>query len=328
MPSLRDIQKRIGSVQSIKQITRTMEMVATAKIRRATDRIVAATPYAMAMVEVLQNVAERSSGYENPLLATNNDSGRIAVIVVVSDRGLAGGFNSAVLRAADRFITSMKNEGIECDIITCGKKALGYFGYRKLPLALSFKDQSADPTIDQAREIASYVIDGYTNNRLDRVMIFYNHAKNVASQVLRNEQVLPIETVVYHEVGEGEGDTVYLDESAKAAAAGATEKLAQARRSAEGVSSADELEGEFEYEPSTEAVLHELLPAYVQTRIFHALLDSAAGEQGARRKAMKSATDNATEMTTTLTRVFNRARQGAITTEITEIVGGAAALED
>jgi F-type H+-transporting ATPase subunit gamma len=327
MPSLRDVQKRINSVQSTKQITRTMEMVATAKIRRATDRIVAATPYAMAMVEVLQSVASRSTGYENPLLAKDNDSHRVAVIVVVSDRGLAGGFNSNVLRSADRFIARMKTAGFECDIITCGKKALGYFNYRRLPVTLSFRDQSADPTIDQAREIASYVIDSYVNNRVDQVVIFYNHAKNVADQVPRTEQVLPIEQVRFHEVGEGEEDAVYMDESAKAAAAGASEKLARARESARGVSSAEEIKTGFEYEPSMEAVLNELLPSYVEQRIFYALLDSAAGEQGARRKAMKAATDNATEMVTTLTRVFNRARQGAITTEITEIVGGAAALE-
>jgi F-type H+-transporting ATPase subunit gamma len=329
MPSLRVIKKRINSVNSTKQITRTMEMVATAKIRRATDRIVEATPYAIAMVEVLQNIAKRSTGSESPLLAKKNDSGRIAVIVVVSDRGLAGGFNSNVLRAADKFITKMKGEGLECDIITCGKKALGYFNYRKMPLALSFRDQSADPTVDQAREIASYVIDAYINNKIDQVVVFYNHAKNVADQVMTTEQVLPVETVAYHQVGEGEDDASYLDESAKAAAAGSAEKLAAARQSAEAVSQIDETQGgAFEYEPSMEAVLNELLPSYVETRIYHALLDSAAGEQGARRKAMKSATDNASEILTTLSRVYNRARQGAITTEITEIVGGAAALED
>jgi F-type H+-transporting ATPase subunit gamma len=328
MPALRDIQKRISSVQSTKQITRTMEMVATAKIRRATDRIVSATPYAMAMVEVLQSVARRSTGSENPLLSRKNDSGRIAVIVVVSDRGLAGGFNSSVLRAADRFITRMATAGNACDIIACGKRALGYFNYRNLPVTLSFRDLSADPTANEAREIASFIIDSYINNRIDQVVIFYNHARNVADQVLTTEQILPIETVAFHEVGEGEDDIVHLDESAKAAAAGASVRLSQARKAAESVSSADELQGSFEYEPSTEAVLNELLPSYVETRVFHALLDSAAGEQGARRKAMKAATDNATEMVTTLTRIFNRARQGAITTEITEIVGGAAALED
>ena len=328
MPALRDIQKRITSVQSTKQITRTMEMVATAKIRRATDRIIAATPYAVAMVEVLSSVAALSSGNENPLLKSQNDSHRIAVIVVVSDRGLAGGFNSNVLRAADKFIARMKQVGNECDIITCGKKALGYFNYRKLPIVMSFRDLSADPTEDQAREIASFVIDSYLNNKIDQVVVFYNHAKNVADQILRTEQIIPVDTIEVHEMGVEDEDTVYLDESAKAAAAGSKEKMTRARKAAEDVSTVHEMTGYVEYEPSMEAVLDALLPAYVQTRIYHALLDSAAGEQGARRKAMKSATDNATEIGLTLTRIYNRARQGAITTEITEIVGGAAALED
>jgi F-type H+-transporting ATPase subunit gamma len=326
--SLKDIQKRINSVNSTKQITRTMEMVATAKIRRATDRIVAATPYAMAMVEVLQSVASRSTGYENPLLAENTGAGRVGMIVVASDRGLAGGFNSNVLRAADKFVAEAQAEGKECAIIACGKKAIAYFNYRKLPITLAFRDLSADPTSDEAREIADTVVAAYEEKRTERVVVFYNHAKNVADQIMTMEQILPITQYDYHEIGEGESEAIYLDESAKAAAAGASERLVQARQHAAELKSAPEQQGGFEYEPSDEAVLNELLPAYVETRIFHALLDSAAGEQGARRKAMKSATDNANEMVSTLTRVFNRARQGAITTEITEIVGGAAALED
>jgi F-type H+-transporting ATPase subunit gamma len=325
--NLRDIKKRINSVESTKQITRTMEMVATAKIRRATDRIVAATPYAMAMVEVLEAIAERTTNPESPLLAAHSSVKRVAVIAVTSDRGLAGGFNSNVLRAVDKFITAQRSAGIECDVVACGKKAIAYFKYRGIEPVLTFRDQSADPQISQAREIAALVIDGYSNEKLDRVHIFYNHAKNVADQVLTSEVVLPIEKVEYHEVGEGEESAVYTDESAKAAAAHAA-VLTQARTSARDVSSASDLAGEFDFEPSASAVLDVLLPSYVETRIYHALLDSAAGEQGARRKAMKSATDNATEMVTTLTRVYNRARQGAITTEITEIVGGAAALEE
>jgi len=328
MPTLRDIKKRINSVESIKQITRTMEMVATAKIRRATDRIVAATPYSMVMVDVLQAIASRTSTIESPLLETHESIKRVAVIAVCSDRGLAGGFNSSVLRAADRFVAARRDEDIECDIIACGKKALAYFKYRKLPVILSFRDQSADPQISQAREIASFVISAYVDEKIDEVVIFYNHAKNVADQVLTSEVILPVEALVYHEHASGEDTAQYTDESAKAAAAHVSAALAQAKSSARSVSSVQQLQGEFDYEPSASAVLETLLPKYVETRIYHALLDSAAGEQGARRKAMKSATDNATEMVTTLTRVYNRARQGAITTEITEIVGGAAALED
>jgi F-type H+-transporting ATPase subunit gamma len=327
MPNLRDIKKRISSVESTKQITRTMEMVATAEIRRATDRIVAATPYATAMVEVLDAVAKRASGAESPLLLHHEQVKRIAVIVVVSDRGLAGGFNSNVLRAAEKFIAAKAAEGIECEIVTCGKKAVSYFNYRKMPIMLAFKDQSAKPELSQAREIATTVIDRYVNEKVDQVVMFYNHAKNVADQVMTTEGVLPVESVTVHEVGEGEGSAAYTDQSAKAAAANAA-ALNEARDEAQSVSSAEEMQGDFDYEPSSEEVLEVLMPSYVQTRIFHALLDSAAGEQGARRKAMKAATDNANDMIETLNRVYNTVRQGAITTEITEIVGGAAALED
>ncbi|MCL1799583.1 MAG: F0F1 ATP synthase subunit gamma [Eggerthellaceae bacterium] len=328
MPNLRDIKRRINSVESTKQITRTMEMVATAKIRRATERIVEATPYALAMVEVLGAIASRSAAPSSPLLVVRDPVKRIALIVVTSDRGLAGGFNSNILRAADRFIAAKRAEGVECDIIACGKKAIAYFKYRKLPLLLSFRDQSADPQISQAREIATTVIDEYVSGKVDQVVVFYNHAKNVADQVATSDVILPVEKVEYHEIGEEEATTVHLDESAKVAAAASSALMAEAKSSAGKVTSASEAQGDFDYEPSAEEVLDALLPSYVETRIFYALLDSAAGEQGARRKAMKSATDNATDMISTLTRVYNRARQGAITTEITEIVGGAAALEE
>lgn len=328
MPNLKEIKKRITSVESIKQITRTMEMVATAKIRRATDRIVAATPYATAMREVLEAVAGKASSMDSPLLQTHPESKRIAVICVVSDRGMAGGFNYNVLRSADRFIQERKLAGVSCDVIVCGKRGLPYFKYRNIEVTLSFRDQSADPQIAQAREIASYIIEAYTADRIDQVMLFYNHAKNVADQVAVTEQVLPIDDYSFTEFSSGDDNTVYTDESAKAAAASQKRALEAARESAKAVVSSETMSGDFDYEPSAAAVLESLMPAYIETRVFHALLDSAAGEQGARRKAMKSATDNATEILTTLTRVYNRVRQGAITTEITEIVGGAAALEE
>ncbi|MDR1358622.1 MAG: F0F1 ATP synthase subunit gamma, partial [Coriobacteriales bacterium] len=201
MPNLKDIKKRITSVESTKQITRTMEMVATAKIRRATDRIVAATPYATAMLEVLEAVASKASGVDSPLLHTHEHLKRIVVICVVSDRGLAGGFNYNVLRAADRFIQERAAEGIACDVIVCGKKGLPYFKYRKISVALSFRDQSADPELAQAREIGSYIIEAYSSGHVDQVVVFYNHAKNVADQVVTAEQILPIDGYVFAEIG-------------------------------------------------------------------------------------------------------------------------------
>ena len=302
MPNLRDIKKRINSVQSTKQITRTMEMVATAKIRHASSRVQAATPYARSMYETLATLSEDQSLSSNPLLAKHDEVKHIVLIAVTSDRGLAGGFNSYVLRAVDQFVVERQKNGVEVELIACGKKAIAYFNYRGYHMALKYAALSADPTIAQAREIASFVSDMYTSGKTDQVFIYYNHARNSADQDLTFEEVLPVEP--------SETD-VALQES-KENAESMTEKLM----------------GDFEFEPSAAEVLDALLPAYVENRIYHALIDSAAGEQGARRKAMKSATDNATDMVNTLTRSYNRARQGAITTELNEIVGGASALED
>jgi F-type H+-transporting ATPase subunit gamma len=330
MPSLKDIQKRISSVEGTKQITRTMEMVATAKIRHATERIVQATPYSEAMVEVLDSISQHSSHPDSPLLQMHDEVKRVVLVVVASDRGMAGGFNSNVLRAADKFIEQKKQEGIACDVIACGKTVIAYFKYRKQPMVLEFRDQSSDPQMSEAREIASYLINEYTKDELpaDQAVLFYNHAKNVADQIMRTENILPVENIAYHTEFEEEGKVKYDDESAKTASANVVGKVDGAREEAGELLSDETQRGSFDYEPSAEEVLDVLLPSYVETRIYHALLDSAAGEQGARRKAMKAATDNATDMITTLNRVYNRVRQGAITTEITEIVGGAAALED
>ena len=300
MPNLHDIERRINSVASTKQITRTMEMVAAAKIRRATERVEAATPYSNSMMEMLANVAERVGGSENALLQKHDEVRNVLVVVVVSDRGLAGGFNSNVLRHVEQLTKEKQAAGAQVDIVACGKKAVGYFNYRKIVPALEFKDLSADPTVEEASAIAAYAIDGYEKGELDEVILVYNHAKNAAEQRLCEELVLPIDTAaLFGEAGDA------------AEAAGKPE-----------------LSGDVVFEPSADGVLDRLLPAYVRTTLYHGLIDSAAAEQGARRTAMKSATDNANEMVETLTRLYNRVRQGAITTEISEIVGGAAALED
>lgn len=289
MANLRDIKKRITSVKSTKQITRTMEMVATAKIRKSTDRVVAATPYSEAMLEMLGNLAGKAGEGSHPLLEAHAQKNRALFIAVASDRGLAGAFNSQVLRAAEKKAAEYAAEGIEVDYILCGKKAIGFFAYRGITAKMQFAGISADPTLDQASQIASYARDQYASGQIDEVVVFYNHARNAADQDLRMEQLLPIDV-----------SGIAKGESAGPAAT-------------------------FDFEPDEAAVLGKLLPAYVETMVYHALIDSAAGEQGARRKAMKSATDNATEIINTLQRQYNRARQGAITTELTEIVAGAAA---
>lgn len=294
MPNLHDIERRIKSVTSTKQITHTMQLVAASKVRRSTERVQEATPYSDSMVEMLANVAKRVKDSNNALLATHDEIKNVLVVAVVSDRGLAGGFNSNVFRHIDHLVQDKQASGANVQIVACGKKAIGYYTYRKVQPVLSFAGLSADPTVDEASSIAAYAIDSYTKGEIDEVIIVYNHAKNAAEQQLRQETVLPIDTAAF--AGEGDENEV--------------------------------VDNDVIFEPNVNGVLDSLLPAYVRTVLYHALIDSAAAEQSARRTAMMSATDNATEMVDSLTRMYNRVRQGAITTEITEIVGGAAALED
>ena len=314
MPNLHDIERRINSVTSTKQITRTMEMVAAAKIRRAIERVEEATPYSDSMMEMLANVAERATESENALLQKHEEVKNVLVVAVVSDRGLAGGFNSNVLRHVEHLIKEKEAQGAHTSVVACGKKAISYFNYRKITPVLEFRDLSADPTVEEASAITTYAVSAYQDGLLDEVYIVYNHAKNAAEQTLRQELVLPIDpeallaqsaaSVEAREAQEGEGEG--------------------SEGGGEGGLASDDIV----FEPNAQAVLNSLLPAYIRSTVFHALIDSAAAEQGARRTAMMSATENANEMVEMLTRQYNRVRQGAITTEITEIVSGASALED
>lgn len=335
MPNLKDIEKRINSVNSTKQITRTMEMVAAAKIRRATERMVAATPYADSMVETLGYLATRTKGLDNPLLQEHDEIKNVLIVVVVSDRGLAGGFNSNVFRHIENLVKRKRAEGAEVQVAACGKRAIAYFNYRKIKTVLEFRDISADPTPDEAATLSSYAISGYQDGSLDEVIVVYNHAKNAAEQTLREEQILPIDTSHFEAGRIGSASGLGMESSdalagdARAAAVqAATESVVAAARATAAETSPAIKQGDVAFEPGEETVLNGLLPAYVRTVFYHALIDSAAAEQGARRTAMKSATDNANEIHDTLNRIYNRVRQGAITTEISEIVGGAAALEE
>ena len=296
MATLRDIKNRIGSVQSTRQITRTMEMVSTAKLKKAQTRIENARPYALAMAEVLGNVVRYVDDVSHPLLEVRAERRRVALISIVSDRGFAGAFNSNIIRLTERTVAELVADGVEVEMILCGKKAIGYFRYRGVEPAMSLAGNSDKPSYEEARSIATHVMREYEEGKVDAVYVLFNRFKNIADQVPEMHQLLPIE----HEV---------LD-SAEASVEASGRNL------------------EYLFEPSSTQVLADLLPTYVEALIYRSMLESAAAEQGARRTAMKSATDNASDMITTLTRSYNRARQDAISTEIAEIVGGAAAQED
>ena len=303
MANLRDIKRRIKSVSSTKQITHTMEMVSTTKIMRALQRAADGAPYKEAMTRMLANVSSAGGSEDQPLLAKHDGVKRALVIAVASDRGLAGGFNVQIERGVERRLRGYEARGIECEIITCGKKPTEYFRTRGRKPVLSFQGISADPTLVEANQIASYVMDGFVSGRLDHIEIWYQHAKSRVEQVLTTEELLPVTR-----------DTLNLPNDPRSA---------QALRHVEAAEGTD-----FEFDPAPDQVLGYLIPAYIRTVIYHALIDSAADEHGARRRAMQAATENASEIISTLSREYNRIRQSSITTEINEIVGGASALEE
>lgn len=311
MPNLHDIERRINSVASTKQITRTMEMVAAAKIRRATERMEGAVPWTRAVSDMLVSTAPNAPLQSEPLLQVHDEVKRCLITVVTSDRGLAGGFNTNVLRHAEKLIKEKQSQGIEVEVAACGKKAIGYFSYRGIKPVFEFAGFSADPVHEEALELSLYTGNSYHNDdhMIDEAYIIHNHAKNAAEQTLIERQILPIKQESYASllgIAEKEED-VFL-------------KFREP--------TGEVMQGDIDFIPDAETAMYWLMKEYLRNAYFYALLDSAAGEQGARRNAMKSATDNAEEMVSTLTRIYNRARQGAITTEINEIVGGAAALEE
>lgn len=305
MPNLHDIERRIKSVESTKQVTHTMQMVAAAKIRHATERCDEATPFANAMRELLGNIG-RMGECTAPLATEHDEIKTTLIVAIVSDRGLAGGFNSNILHRAEKIMKDRKAEGKNVVVIACGKKAIAYFKYRGIDPVLAFRDLSADPRVEEAEAMTDYCVQHFLDGSIDEVITLYNHAKNAAEQVPTRHRVLPVDVKSF--IPEGE------------------------RFKFGGIMEPDidnpDLPGAIEYEPSQEAVLGGLLPEYLSGYFYYSLIESAAAEQAARRNAMKNATDNANEMIDTLNRLYNRVRQGAITTEINEIVGGAAALED
>ena len=305
MANLRDIQRRMNSVRATMQITRTMEMVSTAKIRSALERAEEAGPYKDAIARMLANVASSANGAKNqPLLETHDIEDCVLFILVASDRGLAGGFNVNLQRQVAAEMERLQAAGVECKLITCGRKPTEFFTHRGVEPNMYFEGISSEPTMDEADRIASYVMSSYVHEGVDRVMLYYHHAKNRVEQVEVVEQVLPLDS---H----------------------ALSLPNDPREGAEGTFSVNrETHTDFEYDPSASEVLGFLIPAYIRTVIYHALLDSAAAEHGARRAAMQSATENAQEVITSLNRTYNRVRQGSITTELNEIVSGAAALEE
>lgn len=294
MPSARDIRRRIKSVKNTQQITKAMKMVAAAKLRRAQDAVEAARPFAVKFNEVLGRVSAAAGGIKHPLLAVREPK-KTVYIVLTADRGLCGGFNTNTNRYA---ATEMKADA-EPAVIAIGRKSRDYFKRREVAIAAEYVGLGEHIHFGQAKEIARFIIKKYTDGEFDQVYLVFSKFINTLTQKPTTMKLLPIETAT--------GET-------------ATEETAGENKATTAQPSAT-----YSFEPDAETVLGELLPKYVENSIYQAILETKTGEQGARMTAMDSATNNAKDMIDSLTTTLNRARQAAITTEISEIVGGAAA---
>jgi F-type H+-transporting ATPase subunit gamma len=295
MAQLRDIARRITSVANTRKTTKAMEMVAGARLRRAQARIEALRPYAERMIELMQEVGRHADpGEQFALLETHEEEKRIGIVILTGDRGLAGAFNSNILRRGLELHEQIKNEGKEVVWVVIGKKGVSTMRFRGHKIQESVQGITDRPKYTDASGIAQRIVSMYENYELDKVHIIYNHFKSPMEQTVTEEVILPL------------GDEV-ADVIAAAEAEGAKE-------------------GDFIYEPNASSILNNLLPTYVDTALYRALLESTASEHGARMTAMRSASENAEEMIEHLTLQMNRARQATITQEILEVVGGAEAL--
>ena len=289
----RVLKRRIKSVQSTKKITKAMELISASRIAKAQERVQAARPYSERITEVIRNLAAAGAGGDSPLLNPRDEITTVAYVVVAADRGLAGGYNSAVIRGAERAMAADKEAGRETALITVGKKATGYFRFRGYELAASFGGFTDNPTYEDAREVARHVAERFDSGEYSEVRLAYTRFITMGTQEALVVPYMPLDTTSI--TGEG----------------------------AEGT---DAPAADYEFEPNPTEILERLLPRYAEARLFAAFLDAAAPEHAARQRAMKSATANAEDMIVRLSRVMNRARQDAITTEIMEIVGAAQAL--
>jgi len=295
--SLREYRARIKSVESTKKITRAMELIAASRIIKAQQRAQQAAPYARELTRAVQALVSYSN-VTHPLTTEPETSDRAAILIVTSDRGLAGAYSSSVLKEAERLAERLRGEGKQVVTYLTGRKGEAYYRFRGRPVAASWTGFSDQPRYENAKEIGETLIEAFTSDaddekHVDEVHIVYTQFRSMLVQEPHDVRMLPME-IVEGEERPSKEDVLPL----------------------------------YEFEPSAHEVLDALLPKYVQSRIFFALLQASASELAARQRAMKSATDNAEELIKKYTRLANQARQAEITQEISEIVGGASALAD
>lgn len=288
----RILRGRIKAMQSTKKITRAMELIAGSRIVKAQQRVQAAVPYSEQITEVVKDLAAAGASADAPMLAGRDEIKTTCYVAITADRGLCGGYNAGVQRATEGEVKADVLAGKGYTIVPVGKKAEGYFRFRDYQLSQSFMGFSDQPTYADARRIGEYVVDLFVSGKVDKVELVYTRFITAGNQEVVLRPLVPLSS-----------DTVAGGDGKDAAGA------------------------DFEFEPDPTEILDTLLPRYVEARIYAALLNAAASEHAFRQRAMKSATDNAEDLISSLSIVMNRARQASITSEIMEIVGGAAALD-
>jgi F-type H+-transporting ATPase subunit gamma len=286
----RILRRRIKSVQSTKKITRAMELIAASRIVKAQQRVAAARPYSEQITEVIRQLAAAGATMDHPLLKRRDEVRKVGFVVITADRGLAGAYNTSVIRATERSVRERQRQGADYTLALAGKKAESYFRFRRYQVDYSATGFSEQPHYEDAKAVAQAVIEQYQEGEIDEVQLVYTRFLSLGSQRVTVRRLLPLDT----------------------------EQLEQSRE--EGP------QADYEYEPEPETILEHLIPRYVEARVFAAMLEAAASEQAARQRAMKSATDNAEDLIKNLSVQANKLRQAGITTEIMEIVGGAEAL--
>ena len=306
--ALKDVKSRIGSVKNIQKITRAMEMVAAARLRRAEQRIEALRPYASAIRRMTRQAAEAAQNVPNlPILQEHGSEDTIGILLVTGDRGLAGAFNTQIVRAGTRLGREEEDEGKNTLWYASGRRGVSSLTFRGLEVAEGYMGFTDRPTYANAREIASDLMAAYIDGKLDRVEIIYNQYISPLNQNVTRETLLPLQQATIFEDGDSQG----------------------LGGRASGERDEDEASGHHalvEYEPEPEDILQRLVPAYVEISIFRALLESTASEHGARMTAMRNASENAGDLIKDLTLQMNRERQAEITQEIMEVVAGAESL--
>ena len=283
----REIKTKIKSVQNTRKVTRALEMVSASKIRKAQERMKTSRPYARAMKQVIGHLAQANTDYQHPFRVERQDVKRVGFIIVSSDRGLAGGLNNNLFRKMLGEIRQWNEKGVEVDVVTIGQKASVYFRRVKVNMLASVSHLGDAPKLDQLIGVIKVMLDAYTEASLDRVFVVYNDFVNTMTQRAAFDQLLPLPAA---ETQVARHDWDYI------------------------------------YEPDAATVLDHVITRYIESLVYQAVLENIASEHAARMVAMKAASDNANKLIGTLQLVYNKARQAAITQEISEIVGGAAAV--